>query len=512
MPSWFTSLKKFWQENKLEVLVLGTILLVALLLRLWKIDGYMTFLGDEGRDVRVVRNILRGDPAFIGPQTSIGNMYLGPLYYYMMAPSLFLSGLNPVGPAVMNALLGTLTILLTWWVGRTWFNRQTGLIASLLFALSPVAIIYSRSSWNPNPMPLFALICLWGAWQVWRKWKLVWLQLAAISLAFALQMHYLGLLLIPTLGFFWLLTGREIWKDLKVRRSFLRHTFLGILWFALLMSPLVLFDLKHSGQNFNAFKAFLSDRQTTINLNPARSDRFLPATESVVAELLLGRQLDLAGPSAFIIALLSIWAFLGKPKRKIIEFLKMPKDPGLVIIFVWIGLGILGLGIYKQHIYAHYFGFLFPAVYLLIGYLLSFLWSKHLVFKLAGLLSLAFLVFMAISNSPLKYAPNYQMARTQKVVEEILQESGGAEFNFGLIAKQNYDESYRYFFEAADAPLVRGEERIVDLLMVVCEDGDACQPLGNPAWQIAVFGPASIDREWKVDHIRLYKLVHTPQN
>ena len=123
----------------------------------------------------MVRNILQGDPAFIGPQTSIGNMYLGPLYYYMMAPFLLLWNFNPVGPAIMVALLGTLTIAFTWWVGRTWFSPLAGLIAAFFFSISPVAIIYSKSSWNPNPMPFFALLAFWSLYQAWQNRRFIYL-------------------------------------------------------------------------------------------------------------------------------------------------------------------------------------------------------------------------------------------------------------------------------------------------------------------------------------------------
>src|SRR3990167_10771248 len=134
---------------KIEYFLVCLILIVSLALRLYHIDGYMTFLGDEGRDVRIVRDLLAGNLVFIGPMTSIGNMYLGPLYYYLIAPALFLSSGSPVGPAVMIALLMTATVGLTWSLARSWFGRFPALIAALLFALSPVAIIYSRSSWNP---------------------------------------------------------------------------------------------------------------------------------------------------------------------------------------------------------------------------------------------------------------------------------------------------------------------------------------------------------------------------
>src|SRR5258706_4494423 len=141
----------FIKKNKSESLFIAFIIILALFLRLYRISEFMTFLGDEGRDVRIVRDLItKGNLVFIGPMTSVGNMYLGPLYYYMMAPALLLSGLNPVGPAIMVALLGSLTVWFVWFAGREWFGKTAGLIAALLFALSPVAIIYSRSSWNPN--------------------------------------------------------------------------------------------------------------------------------------------------------------------------------------------------------------------------------------------------------------------------------------------------------------------------------------------------------------------------
>ncbi len=498
---------KFIRLHRFEVLSIGLISLLAFVLRAWRISEYLTFLGDEGRDVRIVRDLLHGNLVFIGPMTSIGNMYLGPLYYYLMAPALWLSRLDPTGPAVMVALLSTLTIVFTWWVGRTWFSSLVGILAALLFALSPVAIIYGRASWNPNPMPFFSLLCVWSIWQVWKHHHFFWLIIAGTSLAFALQMHYLSLLLIPTLGLFWLLTLKQIWTDKLLKKSFLQNTLYSLLIFAFLMSPLVLFDIKHNGQNLHAFQAFFSDRQTTVNLNPARSDRFLPAIESVTAELLLGRQLTYALLASFIIALLSIWAYFGKAKLTLSQFLKSKKNPALNLLFTWIGFGILGLGIYKQHIYAHYFGFLFPAVYLLIGFLLAFLFKKTLLFKILALILLSCLIFHALVYSPLRESPNRQLQRTVAAVDLIIKESGGEEFNFALLAKQNYDESYRYFFENKQAKMIRGEDHPTQQLFVICEDGDKCQPESNPAYQIAIFGASHVVATWQIDYLKIYRLI-----
>ena len=485
------------KNNKFEFAFLLVILAFALFLRLFKIDGFMTFLGDEGRDVRIVRDIIRdGNLVFIGPQTSVGNMYLGPLYYYMMTPALLLSNLNPVGPAIMIAFLSVLTILFTWFVARTWFGKVAALVASIFFAVSPVAIIYGRTSWNPNPMPFFALLCIWGIYQVWQHKKYFWLIIVGASAAFALQMHYLGLLLLPTLGLFWILSLIRLKKEKHSTKSFTKNTILAIFIFLSLMSPLVLFDIKHSGMNFSALTAMLSAKSGVFNLADSLAKPFtlFSFTQS---SLLTGNE----KPKLIVTIILCVISAL--------FILINRKKPSIQIITSWILFTIIGLSLYNQPVYIHYLGLVYPAVFLLSGALFSSVVKMNPVFKWVFITLLAILVFNALRTSPAFESPNYQLRRTEQAADLIIQESQGQEFNFGLISKNNYDESYRYFLENKQAKLVRGEDKIVDQLFVICEDGEKCQPEGNPDWQIAVFGPSHVVSSWQIDYLKIYKLEHT---
>jgi 4-amino-4-deoxy-L-arabinose transferase-like glycosyltransferase len=180
----FNSLRLWIKQNPVEFWILTTILVVGSVSRLYQINQYMTFLGDEGRDVIIVRRLLtEGHPPLIGPGTSIGNMYLGPLYYYFMAPGLFLTNFSPVGPAVQIALLGIITIWMVWYVGREWFGKNVALIASCLYAISPIVIIYSRSSWNPNIMPFFAILSVYSIWRVFKHYEFKWMLVLGVAFA-----------------------------------------------------------------------------------------------------------------------------------------------------------------------------------------------------------------------------------------------------------------------------------------------------------------------------------------
>jgi 4-amino-4-deoxy-L-arabinose transferase-like glycosyltransferase len=107
---------KTWANaNRSEFILLLCIVSLGAFFRLYRIGEYMTFLGDEGRDAIIVRSLLvHADPILIGPGTSIGNMYLGPLYYYLIAPFLFLFNMSPIGPSIMVAVLGIATVFLVW--------------------------------------------------------------------------------------------------------------------------------------------------------------------------------------------------------------------------------------------------------------------------------------------------------------------------------------------------------------------------------------------------------------
>ena len=510
-------MKELFKRN-LFLIFLILIIFLATFLRLWRLPEYMTFLGDEGRDALAVRAMIV-DYKFrlIGPVTSIGNMYLGPLYYYLMLPAMLVSGLSPVGPAVMIALLGIATVGLIYWIGKEWFDQKTAIIAAFLYALSPIIIIYSRSSWNPNIMPFFALLSLFGIWRVWVKRQFWWLPIIGLTFSFAIQSHWLGLLLLPTIGFFWAWTLIAIIKDKKNKKTlkpFLLHTFFSILVFAFLtIAPLVWFDLRHNFINFNAFKAFFTDRQATVNFKVYKAIPGLwELITSIFTRLVAAKEILSGIWLTLFVLLFTVVYLIFQTIKKGKNFLTNNK--GLVFILVWLLVGILGLGNYKQHIYDHYFGFLAPVPFLLTGWVLVKIWDWTKWSKVLSLVLIGFLVFLAVKQSPLANQPNRQLQRTEKVAQFVVEKSRGERFNLALIAERNYDDAYAYFLELWKKPLVRidpqmADETITQQLFVICEQLP-CQPVGHPKAEIAMFGWVKIEEQWQIEGVEVYKLIHNP--
>lgn len=487
------------------------ILIVAGILRLYRIADYMTFLGDEGRDALVwLRMVREGKFTLIGPMTSIGNMYLGPLYYYLMLPFFLVFFLNPVGPSVGVALFSLATVFLIWWIGKQWFDEITGIIAAFLYAISPVVIVFSRSSWNPNVMPFFALLTIWGIWQFWQKKKFIWIPITGVALSFALQSHYLGLLLIPIVSMFWLATA-EAQKRAKTQKNFLLLSGGAVLLFTILtIVPLVWFDLRHNFINYQAFCKFFTIRQETVNLKIYKAIPHLwPLWQMLVTRLLVAKEVIWGKVVALGLFIGMVFAFW----RSDLLRGRTSSGKALILILAWLGVGLFGLGNYKQHIYDHYFGFLFPAPFFLTGLILTKVYQKVKFGKYIMIIILASLLFFSLKNSPLRESPNFQFRRVQEIDRKIVAESGEEPFNLALIAKQNYKEGYAFSLELWQTKLVeidpaRGGDTITEQLFVVCED-EECQPIGHSRAEIANFGWAEIADQWEFPwKVKLFKLTH----
>ena len=472
-------MKKLIGQNWL----LFIILLLATITRFYRIYDYAEFLGDQGRDIVIVRDFLKnGNLFFIGPQTSIGNMYLGPFYYYLfVAPGLLMSQFNPIGPAIIVALLGVVTVYFVYRFSKRWFNPQTAYIASLLYAISPVVIKYTTFSWNPNIMPLFSLLFVNFLTQ--SRYKL-----AAIAFIICLNSHFLALLLLP-LALLILLTKKPFpWQQL----------IFPTIIFLISLTPQVLFDIKHNGQNINAIIGFFTKRETTINLKPYKAiPQLVPLFNQVNTRLLASKDVNFG---VFVSTLFAILI-----TSNLIKQIKTKKyDVHFLILLSWLVIGLIGLALYKQHIYDHYFGFIYPVVFILFASTISQLRQLPL-----GIFVLV-LVTYAIVQNPFRYSPPRQLPTTEQIDELIIANSHGQPFNFALLAKMNYDPGYRYLLSEHNAQVELLQNKITDQLFVVCEPFQIdCNPINNPEWGVAAFGWAKIDSQWEINGIKIFRLIHT---
>ena len=487
------------KKNKFEFALLIVILLSGIFLRFWQIQGHATFLGDEGRDALIVKRMIVDHKfTLLGPTASFGNLYLGPIYYYFMVIPLWLTGLDPVGPAMMVATFGVLAIFLVWKMARDFFGKVAAIVAASLYAVSPVIITHTRSSWNPNPMPFFSLLAIYGLFRTIRDRNGKWLVLVGASLGVALQLHYIAFVLLAiSFLIFLLLRVKLAWK----------WYLLGIGSFLFALSPQILFELRHNFVNLRAMIDFFLGRGEFRGGTGIGLDRLAPfPLYQRLFQRLISTDIKLLGLVLGLISgLTGVYTLLRQKAFK-------KENLGLTILLLWIFLGILLVPFYQGTIHDHYLGFLFPTPFLLLGFTISWLWSKKWL-KILAAVAVIFLLALNLSKTNVfsGVGPNSQIERTKLVAKTIADDVEGEKFNLALVSPTGdfMALNYRYFLELfGKKPEDYGNFDKIDVLYVI-EEIKWVEPSQLGLWEVGTFGPFSSVRDWTFDfQVVIYRLEH----
>ena len=183
------STMKFWikeiKSHTLVYLLLAVILVGAFFVRVYRTEALLRFYFDQGRDALVIWKLWHeGKPFLIGPVTGLAGIFLGPFYYYLIAPFYLLGGGNPIYPAAFLAFLVTCAIAVTYYLGWQMQSRMTGLIAAAIAGFSYYMVLAGRWLANPTPIFLTSVLLLFAMWKLVEEktkyTKVWWLVIAAL--------------------------------------------------------------------------------------------------------------------------------------------------------------------------------------------------------------------------------------------------------------------------------------------------------------------------------------------
>lgn len=223
-----------------HALFIATIFLIGFFLRSQEtISGNFLFLLDSGRDMMDVKNIVFDHKlTLIGPYTSLGGVFQGPLYYYLLAiPTAIFKG-DPWGNILLMLIISLSVMLIVFLGMKTYFGIVPAAIAFALFAFSPEAIAAATYFWNPHPMWFIIvayIFLLFGTISYDTRLQLgLW---PVIALSFHFQMAF-GVFLFIATSVYMLLFHRDL---LKKGNYFWSGLVLG----SVLFIPQILFELRH---------------------------------------------------------------------------------------------------------------------------------------------------------------------------------------------------------------------------------------------------------------------------
>lgn len=468
---------RFLRKHYLIILIL----IVALFLRLYNVGSTMTFLEDEGRDLLIMHRMIdQSRPVMLGPQTSTGNMYLGPLYYYLVTPALILSGMDPLGPVIFIALLGVLKVYLLYRFTFSWFGQRSAVITALLYAVSPLPVVFARNSWNPNLAPLFALLITWVVVNLIEKKAYGFKNFFLLGIFFGalIQMHYMTLLFLVGVGLTLLIYLR------KSLPALLKGAFIALLGLAMSLAPFIVFELRNDFVNTRAITRFVEAKEEhNIRYSlPLQlwSDKVGTSATRLFASL-FGRDSLTPDPARLIITytitILIISSFYSALSNR------NQATRAYKIIFCLFIIPLLFIGIYQENVHLHYLGFFFPLIYLLVGTSLRcqahVRWLSGSVVLLLLLYSTPQLISYLGSNN------TNQVQRAKEVAQYIVKSAGDSPYNV-VSAYGTHTTPFLYFTNISGHPPTTTP---VKTLFLICQ-GEPCTADDVSTPFIFLTGPA----------------------
>ena len=267
-------------------LCLVLILALSAFLQFYRLNDWQHFQGDEGLIALAVRAIFVQHvfPVY-GLALAVGSAHIGPLYDYLIALPLWLSGMNPTAGTAVNGVFQVLAVGLCYGLmTRYGGGRLAGLVAALVLATAQEVVYYSRFMW-PNMFPCMVILIIWSLLGL-RDGRQYHLALLGVWMGTALQLQPTGVLLVPFLALYGLLFRPPL-------RS-VRAACLGVLAFLLLFAPAIVHDLTHGLVETRAWLAYShhGDQHTdralghTLDRVAVLLQRLLGVRQGVLAALL----------------------------------------------------------------------------------------------------------------------------------------------------------------------------------------------------------------------------------
>lgn len=431
--------------------ILAGIMILASFLRLWRIDVLTEFLADQGSAGVVILEWAReGRVPLAGPAVSTGQRP-GPLYYYLIAPSLMLTGFHPLAPAVFFSGLSIVAVFLLYKLLAGLYDRSIAVAGTLVFATSPLVVTYGRNMWNPTAIPFFIILLLIVLWRLFSGENSRWAAAVGAVCGALIQLHYSN---IYTVVISVLLIGYWVWtRQHRSVRLASRALFWFGLGFALMLAPFLVYEYGHGFADIRSLLSLAGSPGDTVLGKRA----YIAAAASVLIRLGQFVISDLSDMASLLLVLTAMALAIVSRRR-------WP-----VITAVWLGLGAAFLPLYSKNLYDHYIAYLVPLPFVLFA---SVLWSYRRYIPTAAMFAGATVIAVInISATDVTSAGRSDIARMEEISSYVAHQTEEP-FSFTVIPNGRSFSDFHYRFGLAklgETPshIARDGYRT---LFVVCEE------------------------------------------
>lgn len=486
------------------VLVLFTFLIcIGMFLRLYKFEGFSTFLGDQGRDAVIIKNIALGKE-FVqeGAPSSLGGVRLGPAYYYLMAPFLLLFAFDPIGIAYGVLFLTLLGMIVSFWLIMKEYNADTALFFTFLCVIAYPLVEISRFAWNPNLAPICSFLTLYFTYRFVTSEKVTDAVAFGAFFSLATQMHHLAFLLgIPIVL---VSIHRLFTKDKEL--TFVRNTVISIVSFCIFYIPFIMHELETDFENIDALTSLFTNK-TIVTENHPVFTRFLETTRYFLQNIFHVPELPEYSGLLFFIGFfaLSIYA--------------IRRSHGNMFITLHALYGLLFLiffSLLNSARHPHYYNSVYLSIFFIVAYGITLIPQKNIRFSVISIVAVSFLWITVPKYYYFTESPHNQLEKAKVMAEAFEGKIFNEPIRIAVLPGNETHDQYRYFLDLKGVYILPYDSRAGDPqeLYVICLEA-TCDPVNDPGWPIESFYDKKMMDHWNTlisdKEITIHRIIHDPE-
>lgn len=427
--------------NKKQLLICIFLIFIAFAIRWFKINDFLFFGFEQGRDALVTQDIisLKHFP-LIGPSTSAPGIFHGAYYYYLMAIPYYLGSGNPLFAVFFIVLISSLTSIIGYFFAKDVFNSyKWGIIYGLLIAFSFEYILYSR--WLIH-VPFSVPLTLASYFMLWKYSKLQkgeFLIAFFILASFACQFE---MILLPQFIFSFIVF--YLFRIVRIAR--IKNIFIGLFVSLIIFSPQIIFDFRNQHIISNSLVTFVSNIDKNTDIIDSAKMLIIQTNGQFKRSLIYTENIYLKIIYLFLL-IYGLWFFLkNKENHKIFCF---------ILIWSLMSLSLILIGSGNPH---NYLGIGLAWIFLLCCSLKGYLNKKFYV----GLILLSILIIYSWAASFQDLSRNKNIffttiqddlnyADQKKVLKYIHQDANGESykliaFTIPYLHPEGWEYLHNYFY------------------------------------------------------------------
>lgn len=345
------------------------------------------------------------------------NIYIGPVYYYMIAVVYWIFNLNPIASAVFAGLTSIFTFWVIFYVAKKLFSTEVALLAVFINTFFLPAIFFDRVQWPVNFIPSISLLIFYVLYKITLGdvKKIIAL---ALLVGFSFSIHFTSIffpiIIVLTLPLF------------PRNKDTLKYILISLPLFLIWLIPNIVYQIQQKSAGSN-LTAYLHTYYHGFHLTRVRQ-----LVEDALIQFNAYSFLDKLTPLKFIALPVFFLIYLYKSVQR-------EKLIFCYLVLLWFIIPWFVFATYSGEISDYYFDINRFIALLIVSYFFAKIWMiKNIIPKLAVLIILFYIAFTNVM-AYLPYKDNSLAEREKNVLQEVNQ-GKRIEFQVGV------PDSYLYYY------------------------------------------------------------------